>query len=155
VPAVVVSPYVAAGSVLRNGVQGGRPFDHTSIIRTLIERFDPTGTPLTDRDAVAPSLDAALTLIEPSNDGPDLIETPSYTPTPDEVSRAKNMPPNDLQRSLCALSARLPQAGADIMEHIQNLQRNLVAFATPEWDRVADARSLVEENVKSFLGDFA
>jgi len=47
VPAIVISPYVAAGTVLRNPGPGAVPFDHTSIIRTSRDRFDPTGAPLT------------------------------------------------------------------------------------------------------------
>lgn len=156
VPAIIISPYVSAGTVLRNDTRsGGRPYDHTAIIRTLRERFDPTGVALTGRDATAPSLDIALTLDEPSNDGPDKIEIPAYYPSSGEVQRAKDMPPNDLQRSLCTLSAHLPQAGTDILDHIEGLRRNLVDLVVPEFDRVADARGFVQDNIKSFLGDLA
>ena len=56
VPAVIVSPYVKAGSVIRP--PGTTPFDHTSIIATLRKLFN--FAPLTHRDAAAPDLLAAL-----------------------------------------------------------------------------------------------
>jgi phospholipase C len=147
VPAVIISPYVAAGTVLRsaaNGIQhlsGVRPFDHTSIIRTLRDRFDPRGAPLTGRDATAPSLDLALNLDEPSNDGPDQITVPAYAPSADELQRAKDLPPNDLQRSLCALTAFLPKAGTDVLQN-----SNIGAPSC-----VADAANFVRQNLYSFL----
>jgi phospholipase C len=152
VPAVIISPYVAAGTVLRNPGLGDVPFDHTSIIRTLRERFDPTGAPLTGRDAGAPSLDLVLNLDQPSNDGPDQIEVPSYTPTAEELQQAKDLPANDLQRSLCELSVRLPAPGSDVMQHLEALRDNLVEDATPVQLCVADAASLVRENLNAFLG---
>ena len=62
VPALLVSPYIAPGIV---APPGAVPFDHTSVIRTVRERFASTAGPLTKRDAAAPSLAHALTL------GPD------------------------------------------------------------------------------------
>jgi phospholipase C len=156
VPAVIVSPYIPAGTVLRSdsgGIQQGPiyPFDHTSIIRTLLDRFDPNGGSLTGRDKCAPSLDVALKLDAPSNDGPDRIDCTVYTPTAEEIQNAKDRPPNDLQRSLCALTAHLPQAGADVLQHIDALKNGL-NLLIPECDRVADAASTVRENLEAFLG---
>lgn len=51
VPAVIVSPFVRQGTVLRP--HNETPFDHTSIIATLRKRFPTLGPPLTERDAVA------------------------------------------------------------------------------------------------------
>jgi phospholipase C len=157
VPAVLISPYIAAGTILRNAPdgllhQGGpAPFDHTSIIRTLRERFDPDGPPLTDRDASAPSLDLVLILENPSNDGPDEIEPPDYTPTLKELRIAKDMPPNDLQRSLCALTAHLPPTGTNILDHLNALRNGLVDVFNPEHACVADAIGFVRENLEAFL----
>jgi phospholipase C len=157
VPAVIISPFIAADTILRsapNGLQHGgpiRPFDHTSIIKTLLDRFDPNGASITDRDKSAPSLELVFNLNDPSNDGPDHIEPPAYTPTPDEVQRAKDRPPNDLQRSLCALTAHLPQGGSDVGGHIKALEQGALAIIVPEHDRVADAASFVQEKLKSFL----
>src|SRR6185437_6848979 len=67
VPAVIVSPFVPQGTVLRPA--GATPFDHTSIIKTVRTRFS-LGPPLSNREAAAPDLAAVLSLPEPSNLGP-------------------------------------------------------------------------------------
>jgi phospholipase C len=65
VPAVLVSPLIAPGSVYR-APEGGTPLDHTSVLKTMQERW---GLPsLTARDAAAPSLADVLTLAEPRVD---------------------------------------------------------------------------------------
>ncbi|WP_196140564.1 alkaline phosphatase family protein [Aliikangiella sp. G2MR2-5] len=67
VPAVLVSPYIEAGTVYRVSAQE-TPIDHTSILKTIEERF---GLPsLTQRDAVAPSLANVLTLDKVRDDNP-------------------------------------------------------------------------------------
>jgi phospholipase C len=64
VPAVLVSPLIEEGTVFR----GDGPIDHTSILKTIHERW---GTdPLTDRDRAAGSLAGVLTLAEPRTDDP-------------------------------------------------------------------------------------
>ena len=72
VPAVIVSPFVPQGTVLRP--PGNIPFDHTSILATLRKRFS-LGAPLTDRDAQAPDLASALTLSAPTDLGPQRLDT--------------------------------------------------------------------------------
>lgn len=57
VPAIVISPAIAAGTTIR----ATTPFDHTSVIRTTSDTFLPAGTSLTARDAAAPSLVPFLT----------------------------------------------------------------------------------------------
>jgi phospholipase C len=65
VPAVLVSPLIEAGTVFRVPA-GTTPIDHTSILKTVQERW---GLPsLTARDAAAPSLGAVLTLAAPRTD---------------------------------------------------------------------------------------
>jgi phospholipase C len=65
VPAVLVSPLIAAGTVFR-APAGATPIDHTSILKTVQERW---GLPaLTARDAAAPSLGGVLTLAAPRTD---------------------------------------------------------------------------------------
>jgi phospholipase C len=55
VPAIVVSPYVTAGS--RLVAPAGKTFDHTSIIATVRDAFpNNMGGPINDRDAAAPSI---------------------------------------------------------------------------------------------------
>jgi len=93
VPAILVSPYIAAGTVLRpegfayNAVSGGitrtnnaTPFDHTSIIKTVVEVFniEVNGKPanLTERDLNAPSLLSALTLTSANMNSPGPVAVP-------------------------------------------------------------------------------
>jgi phospholipase C len=65
VPAVLVSPLIATGTVYR-AAQGR--IDHTSVLRTIHERW---GTdPLTQRDRAAASLGDVLTLATARNDDP-------------------------------------------------------------------------------------
>jgi phospholipase C len=145
VPAVIVSPYVPPGSVLRPA--GAIPFDHTSIIATLrqLHGFQP----LTARDAAAPDLLSALGP-EPANPGPPSIVAPAIAPAAEEVARVAAKPPNDLQRSLGAMAAVLPTIGADIGVHVERLARVPdPAPSHPTADAaVADARA----HVKAFLG---
>ncbi|MBV9084257.1 MAG: hypothetical protein JOZ62_16390 [Acidobacteriaceae bacterium] len=66
VPAVLVSPLIAAGTVFRS--TSATPFDHTSILATLEKRF---GVPsLTKRDAAAPDVGGVLSLNQPRTDDP-------------------------------------------------------------------------------------
>jgi phospholipase C len=65
VPALLVSPRIAAGTVFRaaSGV-----IDHTSVLKTLEVRWELD--PLTARDAAAPDLGDVLTLETPRTDDP-------------------------------------------------------------------------------------
>ncbi len=66
VPTVLVSPMIAAGTVFRTS--SATPFDHTSILATVENRF---GAPsLTRRDAAAPHVGGVLTLQNPRRDDP-------------------------------------------------------------------------------------
>ena len=67
VPAVLVSPLIAAGTVFRPPA-GGIPLDHTSIIKTVEQRWNLPS--LTARDAAAPGLGDVLTLATPRTDDP-------------------------------------------------------------------------------------
>jgi len=98
VPAVVVSPFVPAGSVIRPP-SDGPPFDHTSIIATLDRLFD-LGTPLSPRVAAAPDLLAALTLARPENGGPDRIDATMTETDREEMRATRRLPRNNYQRRL-------------------------------------------------------
>jgi len=67
VPAVLVSPLIAAGTVFRPPA-GGQPHDHTVVLKTLETKYGLS--PLTKRDAGASDLSAALTLAAPRTDDP-------------------------------------------------------------------------------------
>ncbi len=80
VPSLLISPYIQAGSVIRpDGYHYGEtPYDHTSVIATINERFG-SGT-LTNRDAKAPSLASALTLSSSNmNNGPQNVTPPTVS----------------------------------------------------------------------------
>ncbi|WP_051229214.1 alkaline phosphatase family protein [Paludibacterium yongneupense] len=109
VPAVLVSPRIAPGTILRP--PGDVPFDHTSILATLRKRFG-LGQPLSRRDAVAPDLECVLTLDGPDNQGPEHVEANPYVPSDAILSR--RAPLNGFQLSLLDLVERLPEDIAQI-----------------------------------------
>jgi phospholipase C len=66
VPAVLVSPLIAPGTVFRTS--GAVPFDHASILKTVETRWQLPA--LTARDAAAPDVGDVLTLATPRTDDP-------------------------------------------------------------------------------------
>ena len=113
VPAVLVSPYIKAGTVDHT------VYDHTSIIATAFKLLLP-GTAnvyLTERDRNAKTFEANLTLSQPRSDKPNLGPTvASHPPTVSDL----NQPINDHLRMLVQQAAisekRLPpdqQTGID------------------------------------------
>ncbi len=85
VPAVLISPWIPAGSIVRPPAGSQYPFDHASVLSTLRKLFD-LGEPLTERDAAAPDLLSALSLASPSNSGPASLALPTLAPTPGEIA---------------------------------------------------------------------
>jgi phospholipase C len=116
VPAVIVSPWVKPGSVIRPA--GATPFDHTSIIATLRKLFP--FPPLTARDAAAPDLLHALTG-DGGNDGPARLSVREPTPEAGELAAAVAAEPNTLQRALGHAAVMLPTAGASVAAHARRL----------------------------------
>ena len=108
VPAVLVSPLIAPGTVFRS--PSSTPIDHTSILKTVEERWLPPGTSLTKRDAAAPSLAGVLTLATARTDDPLNGVTVPKSPGPSPFSQAS--PPSHLQQVHAASVARLPVASA-------------------------------------------
>lgn len=69
VPMVLVSPRIAPHTLLRvDSGDEGAEFDHTSILKTVEQRFHLA--PLTARDAAAPGIGHVLTLDAPRRDDP-------------------------------------------------------------------------------------
>lgn len=122
VPAVLVSPWIPEGTVLRP--PGKTPFDHTSVLATLTKAFDLDG-PLTARVAAAPDVLAALSLPAATNDGPESFTPNPFTPTPFDLAAAAAIPANGLQKSLLHMAAQLPTNAtpAGIAAHIQELEQ--------------------------------
>lgn len=147
VPAVVVSPYVAPGTVFRSALD--QPFDHTSILKTLRKRFG-VATPLTARDAAAPDLEPVLALDSPSNDGPASLTAAPPPPEDDDeaLEQARLAPLNNFQRAAHEASAYLAPLidSASVAEHIASL---LAGFrpAAPAADNSIDAI----QNVRDIL----
>lgn len=109
IPAVIVSPYIAPGTVFR-APAGSQPFDHTSVISTLRNCFD-LGEALTERDRSAPDLSSILTLSdEDLNLGTPLI--PAIISRPPDLSeksaKTKYEDLSDLQKSFRFAAAFLP-----------------------------------------------
>jgi phospholipase C len=62
---VLVSPLIAPGTVYRTAA-GGTPLDHTSILKTVEQRWNLPA--LTARDTAAPAFGDVLTLTTPRTD---------------------------------------------------------------------------------------
>lgn len=94
VPAIIVSPWVARGSVF------GEEYRHTSLLATLRKRWD-LGEPFSDRDAAARTFDHVLSLDTPRHpDGwPDVSPLP--VPAFQEVRVEAGEALSTLGRHLC------------------------------------------------------
>ncbi|MGD0504820.1 MAG: alkaline phosphatase family protein [Steroidobacteraceae bacterium] len=101
VPTVVVSPYIAPGTVFRSN--SAAPYDHTSILATLRDwlGISPVAMLPSARIAAAPTLAQLLTLSAPRTELPVLT-----APTARFAATPLSAPPNDLQRSLVSGAAR-------------------------------------------------
>ena len=65
VPTLLISPLIAPGTVYRVPA-GSTPLDHTSVLKTVEQRWNLP--PLTARDAAAPGFGDVLTLTTPRTD---------------------------------------------------------------------------------------
>jgi phospholipase C len=148
VPAVIVSPFVPPGSVIRPP-DGSPPFDHTSILATLRKLFD-LGAPLTRRDAAAPDLLAALSLPGPTNTGPPSLQVPAPDSTNDSVAAAHEEPPNHLQQALAEMASHLPPGTANVASHIGALKDGLTP-STPQFATVREALDHAQAGLARFL----
>ncbi len=122
VPAIVVSPYTAAGTVLNT------VYDHTSALSTIVNCLKlPTGK-LGKRQEVAPDLSEALNLNKPRTDRPTIPAPPGWDPSlaaklataPQRMVHARSKPLNDLQKKILIGAAhRLGQPPGRIFEAAQ------------------------------------
>ena len=103
VPAVLVSPLIAQGTVL-SVPAGAVPFDHTSILKTVETRWNLPS--LTARDDAAPQLGGVLSLSEPRTDDPleGVVVPQSAGPSP----HSPDDPPSHMQMIHAELVSRLP-----------------------------------------------
>ena len=151
VPAVIVSPYMPQGTVVRSVPIGmpqkgpPYPFDHTSILSTLREQFG-LGLPLTARDAVAPSLLTALTLQDPVNDGPAHIDSTATPVAPSKFDELISAPLNHLQSALADMIARLPMRLPEATVAITPLDRG-----APPAANLSEAATYALSHLRFFL----
>jgi phospholipase C len=122
VPAIIVSPYVPAGSIVRPA-QEGPPFDHASLIATLDALFE-LGPALSPRVAAAPDLLSALQLAQPANMGPPQFNVTKSGPTRMET-RALPVRRNNLQRRLRWPGSLLAAMAANAAAHSHRVRRGL------------------------------
>jgi phospholipase C len=101
-PTVLVSPYIEPGTIVHT------VFDHTSIVKTVTQRWGLA--PLTERDKAANDLSQVLTLNQPRTDIPDIQPLPFQ-----RVPRPEDEPLNDFQKGVLALVA-----GVEASNHIDS-----------------------------------
>ena len=150
VPAVIVSPYIPAGSKIQPPTTPGGPnwpFDHTSIIKTVREVFN-LGAQLTRRDAAAPSLSSALSLPTPANLGPPSIDPGVAQPPVAQVAARGVAAPNGMQATLAAAAAALPASAPATAGEIPNS----AVPARISYPTVAIAAAHATTGVSQFLG---
>jgi phospholipase C len=103
VPTVLVSPLIAPGTVYR-APAGGTPLDHTSILKTVEQRWNLAA--LTARDAAAPGFGDVLTLTTPRTDdvlaGVTVPVSPSPGPAANTVSHLESVRTELINRRLPA-----------------------------------------------------
>lgn len=115
VPAVLVSPLIAPGTVYRVPA-GSMPLDHTSILKTVEQRWGQP--PLTARDAAAPGFGDVLTLATPRTDDVLAGITPPVTlapgpgapPIPPEAAAGEPLTGLGTSRPSTTLGSRLDPA---------------------------------------------
>lgn len=165
VPAVLISPYIKSGTILRSIPSGNLespyaapPFDHTSIIATVRKCFD-LGAALTNRDAVAPDLETVLNLASPDNAGPENLQPLSYVVSESDLQKALAMPLNDFQKGLHEAATHLPPLDPvrdvesilkNIESHVANLI-NGVRKEVPDHKTPTEAIPFIKNQLKAFL----
>ena len=150
VPVVVVSPYVAPGTIFRQ--TSGAPYDHTSIIATVRKRFG-LDSALTARDSAAPDLDSLLSMPKPTNLGPLRVKALPYAPSPTTAAVAQTKPLNSMQKALVGLAANLPAAPAsNLKNHLARLRAaGPQAAPAAALASVHDARDYVKRQAGNYF----
>jgi phospholipase C len=150
VPAVVVSPYVAPGTIFRQ--TSGAPYDHTSIIATVRKRFGLSSA-ITARDAAAPDLGSLLSLGKPTNLGPIRVKALPYAPSPTTAAVAQSKPLNSMQKALVGLAANLPPTpGSNLRSHLAILRTTAPQTApVAALASVHDARDYVKRQAGNYF----
>jgi len=140
VPAVVVSPYIAAGTV------DSQVHDHASIPATLRELFAPQAAPLTARDAWSQSFHGVLTLSAPrADDLPDLsAHVAAARPA---MAAAAELPEGPDAVPSVPTDAVFPHYYDDFVGQADEVQQHLLDVGEPEVV-ASDARQPVERAIE-------
>lgn len=134
VPAVLVSPLIAPGTVFRVP-NGTMPLDHTSILKTVEKRW---GLPaLTARDAAAPDVGGVLTLATPRTDDP---LKGVVVPKPSGKDPAKGMP-SHLEQVHAELASQLP---------VMDNEGNTPPAETPKLQTSADYKAFIHTRTEAW-----
>lgn len=134
VPAVIASPWVAKGAVVHDQLQ------HTSILRTVRERFG-ISQPLTKREAVAPSFAGIFDQPSARKNTPATLPRPKMPtlPPPDHHANPGNQFPDDLQRDMMEGVLRATRASHpedDVAPpRMPNTQVRMSELAHRRWSR--------------------
>ena len=129
VPTVLISPLITAGTVFRVP-SGSVPFDHTSILKTVEERWNLP--PLTARDAVAPGIGDVLSLTAPRTD--------------------------DALAGVTVPTATDPGPSAGLASHLQEVQAELISRRYPAGQSSipgAAAPAFTETGLRSYIHSHA
>ena len=150
IPALLVSPFIPAGSVHR--AEGDWPFDHTSVIKTVRERFALGADALTQRDAAAPSLADVLSL-DPDhlNMGPEELAIPLYDPPPGTHQKACNELLSGFQEAAHYLAGLLPYRRR-LDKFKDYVRRRFEGDKDKLPETAGDAHPFVMKKVSNFLG---
>ncbi len=134
VPTIFVSPLIEAGTVIR--AEGETPFDHTSINKTIQNRFGLE--PLTQRDKAAPCFSDVLTLGTPRTD--DVLK--NVTPPVSGGSKELKDDPSHLQMVMAHHAASLP---------ISDDEGNGYYHKMPEFDKGDDVIRYIKDRNKRYF----
>jgi phospholipase C len=107
VPALFISPYVEAGTVIRSDRKF--PFDHTSMIKTICDRWNIDGLKARDMHADTPNIAPVLSRETPRTDTPHFTPRP-YKRAPEE--HALESPISHLQRAMIVMATHVAQVTA-------------------------------------------
>lgn len=91
VPTILISPLISPGQIFRANTAPAPNLDHTSIIRTVFDRFLTSSDYLLARDQTAPSVADVLDLTSPDNPGSDVAQPPAPTPPAGVVSQPSHL----------------------------------------------------------------
>jgi len=136
VPTVLISPLIPPGTIYR-APAGGPPFDHTSLLATIRQRWG--AGPLTKRDSAAPDIGSVLTLGNPRTDDPlDGVQPPAYAAPVGARAAALGTRTTRVLSAYARKAAELPVPGSAIKDPVR---------AVANLQTAADHRHFIEDRI--------